>query len=299
MKPIWLFGCALVFGSLGFFIGHRGSSPVAPAPEAKKALARWDGGTFTEADLAHALGELGPQGLAPYREPAALNDFVKQRARVAMLASAARASGLDRSADYQARDRETLAAMFHARFESQGVAEPTEAELLAELEAIKPRLRQPETFRVAQIVLAKDRQRAEALLAEVLEKSASDYHAFSNLAHARSDDPTSRVSGGELEAMELPALEARLGAEAATALKRAKPGEVVPRAFAVDGGFQLVRLLEHLPATEPDVEQLKPQLLVTLRSKKRANEWEKFVNGLETAVGFTVDQAALKQAPLP
>ena len=134
----------------------------------------------------------------------------------------------------------------------------------------------------------------QALLTTLLKKSATDFYAFSNLAHAKSEDGATRASGGESAAMSKAQLRERFGPAFEEAISKLTAGTIAKSVIETDQGFYLAQLVESRPAAEASFGQVREGIAQQLRGEKKNAAWQKFVADLEKSTGFTIDDSAVR-----
>ncbi len=133
----------------------------------------------------------------------------------------------------------------------------------------KDQIRSPDRMHLRHILIAvkttatpAEKEKAKAK-AEDLHKQIVDGADFAKLAAANSDDPTSKVRGGDLDwiaqGQAPPAME-----KAAMALK---PNEISP-VVESPYGYQIIQLLERQAAAQVPYEQVKDRIGVMLKQKQ-------------------------------
>ena len=226
-------------------------APVEAAPRDPAAVvARIGTSDITEADLAAAEADLGPQfqQLPPeQRRIAVLSALIDIRS----LSLEAEAAGLEDDALVQRRiaflrDR----ALHNAYFETNGVAAITDEELRARYEAEVSATEPVEEIN-ARHILVPTREDADAVIAEL-----QGGKPFAEIATERSTDTGSGAQGGDLgwfsAGQMVPAFEA-----AASALE---PGSYTQEPVETQFGWHIIEVLEKRQAEPPAFEQVRDQV---------------------------------------
>lgn len=256
---------------------------AAPTPGADPLLARVDGIEIRQSDLEAELLRLPEQlrAMPPMMlQPLLLDQMITQKALVA----AARAQGIDRDAEVQARIRraeeETLQqALLMREIQPLLSDDALRARYQAEI-AGRPA---EEEVRARHILLASE-QEARAALAEVRRPGAD----FAEVARRRSTDPGAR-NGGDLGFFKrgdmIPEFE-----QAAFALS---PGEITANPVRTQFGWHVIRLEERRAVAAPTFEESREAL--------RQQAFEQGVNAAVERIrnAATVERLAGGEAPRP
>jgi peptidyl-prolyl cis-trans isomerase C len=236
-------------------------APSPPAPPADPVLARVDGLEIRQSDLDAEVRRL-PEELrtvpAQTLQPLLLDQMITQKALVA----AARAMGLDRDAEVQARIRraeeETLQQALllrevqpllteealRARFDRENAARPAEEEIRA------------------RHILVPTEQEARAALAEVRRPGAD----FAEVARRRSTGPGSR-EGGDLGYFKRGDMIPEFEAVAFTL----QPGQIAANPVRTQFGWHVIKVEDRRPVPAPSFDEAREQL--------RQQAFEEGVNG--------------------
>lgn len=256
---------------------------AAPTPGADPLLARVDGIEIRQSDLEAELLRLPEQlrAMPPMMlQPLLLDQMITQKALVA----AARAQGIDRDVEVQARIRraeeETLQqALLMREIQPLLSDDALRARYQAEI-AGRPA---EEEVRARHILLASE-QEARAALAEVRRPGAD----FAEVARRRSTDPGAR-NGGDLGFFKrgdmIPEFE-----QAAFALS---PGEITANPVRTQFGWHVIRLEERRAVAAPTFEESREAL--------RQQAFEQGVNAAVERIrnAATVERLAGGEAPRP
>lgn len=257
----------------------------APAPPLGSLAASWDGGVLLQQEVEAALAESGARRAANAEERRAA---IASLARQSLLASVASAEGLARLPRVKQQCEAALVEALKARRQS-AEAQVSEAAVRAAYDAELQHYSQPEKLQLAHILLRADAEgpkRAAALLRELTERSARDFYAFADAAHAQSIDGASKVAGGELPAM-TPAQVAELwGDDVAEALRQLEPGAMLPRVVSSPRGLHVIRLVQRLPAAVTPFERVQDSIAARLRAEASTTAWTEYVRGVERNTGF-------------
>lgn len=305
---------SLAVGALagaGITSALRDDSILAGGPSGGPVLARYSGRELTLAEADAELRAPGSQVSAGVLSTAeGKKGFVEGLVRVDLLARLAEEKGYHRDAAFRRRMKQELAATYLQREfeEPERKRAPTDAEIEKYFTENQAKLRRPERLRLAVIAFrAEDdatrrakRPLAQQALAEV-RRRANDYYAFGEVAAARSEEPKSAATSGELPPMSREELEAGFGptlAAKAFAMAR-KPGTLLDGVVEGERGLFVVKLLAVDPPWEPKIEELRDSLRTQLTTERRSTGLEAFLGGIWKRADVKIDDAALKQLKAP
>lgn len=290
-------------------VSADGLLPVSTHPG--KPLASFDGVAITDADLRAAIEEQAPFVRHRYATSEGRREFLDNLVRFELLAREAQKKGFARDPEIVRQHKRNLVALFVQReFEDPQQKLPlADADLRAYYEAHLGDYVRPERARVAHVFWAApdsdpekrkaQRAAAEAALAAVREKDAKDYAAFGELARTTSQDPASQSMGGDLQFLTRDALAQRAGAEvAAAAFEMKEMGRVLERVVETPKGFHALKLLGREAALDLPFEKVKDSIRGRLVYERRSESYKRFIDGVNTRAGLTVDAAALAAVPI-
>jgi hypothetical protein len=284
---------------------------IVDAPNASgPTLARYAGRKL-------ALGEVQAQLALPNAPSASLlstpegrKSYVEGLVRLDLLARLAHEKGYDRDPAFLTRARQELAAMYlEKEFEEPARKRaPTDDEVAKYFEESKGRLQRPEKLRLAIVAFrAEDdttrkakRPVAQQVLAEIRRRSG-DYYAFGQIAAARSEEPRSAATSGELPPMSRAELEGGFGptlAEKAFGMPR-KPGTLLDGVVEGERGLFIVKLLAAEPPYEPKLEDVRDALRTQLATERRTKGLEAFLGDVWKSADVKIDEEALKHLRAP
>lgn len=275
------------------------------------ALARYAGRKLTLGEVQAELAAPGSQiSSGVLSSPEGRRSYVEGLVRVDLLARLAEEKGYHRDPAFVRRLKQELAATYLEKEyeEPERKRAVTDEEVSKHFEANLSTLRRPERLRLAVIAFrAEDdatrrakRPVAQQALAEVRRRS-SDYYAFGELAAAKSEEPRSATTSGELPAMSREELEAGFGPTfAARAFGMArKPGTLLDGIVEGERGLFIVKLLAVEPPYEPKLEDVRDQLRAQLTTERRGKALEAFLGGIWKQADVKIDEEALKQLKAP
>jgi parvulin-like peptidyl-prolyl isomerase len=280
-------------------------------PASGPVLARYAGRTLTLGEAEAALRAPGNQlSGGVLSSPEGRRSVVEGLVRVELLARLAEEKGYHRDPAFQRRVKQELAATYLLKEfeEPERKRAPTDAELAKYFEENQANLQRPERLRLAIIAFrAEDdatrrakRPAAQQALAEV-RRRAGDYYAFGEIAAAKSEEPKSASTSGELPPMSREELEAGFGptlAAKAFAMAR-KPGTLLDGVVEGERGLFVVKLLSVEPPYEPKLDELRDSLRTQLTTERRTTGLEAFLGAIWKQADVKIDEEALKQLKAP
>ena len=224
--------------------------PAAQAPAADPVLARVDGIEIRQSELEAELRRLPDElrNMPPMMlQPLLLDQMITQKAIVA----AARAQGLDRDAEVQARIRRSEEETLQQALLLREVQPLLTEEALRARHRAEAAARPPEEEIRASHVLVASEADARAVIAELGRPGAD----FAEVARRRSTDPGAR-NGGDLGFFKrgdmIPEFE-----QAAFAMR---PGEVSAAPVRTQFGWHVIRLEERRAVAPPSFEESREAL---------------------------------------
>ena len=279
--------------------------PAASAGDAGPAVATFDGGRVSAAELQAAIDEQGPLLRSTYAQADARRKLARDLARQKLVERDAEFKGYDRAAEIVRERRRALVALYLKKEldEQQSRMTFSEGELQGWLDQHRAEFSHPERVRLADIFVAapgpgperaRKRAEAEALLRDLRRRAPHDVYAFATAARRRSDDPASRAMGGDLPLLTRAEIAARLGhevADAAFAL-RAR-GELSDHPIETQAGFHLIRVEARAEASAADLSTLRPLVRTRLAGERRAQAEAALYAELERRGRLELDDTAL------
>lgn len=289
----------------------RRDSIIEPTKPSGPTLARYAGRKLTlgeaEADLRIPGSQMSGSVVST---PEGRRSYIEGLVRLDLLARLAQEKGYHRDPAFVRRLEQELAATYvDKEFEEpERKQAPTDADVSKYFEENKSKIQRPERLRLAVIAFrAEDeetrkakRSIAQKVLVEV-ERRASDYYAFGEIAAARSEEPRSAATSGELPAMSREELEAGFGptlAAKAFAMPR-KPGTLLDGVVEGERGFFIVKLLGVEPPYEPKLEDVRDSIRTQLTTDHRTKGLEAFLGEIWKKADVKIDEEALKQLKAP
>jgi parvulin-like peptidyl-prolyl isomerase len=277
--------------------GEKSSGPI---------LAHVAGRDLRLGEVDHQLRLPNPPAAALLSTPDGRKSYVEGLVRLDLLAHLAEEKGYARDPAFLLRMKQELAATYlEKEFEEpERKRAPTDDELARYFEENKAKLQRPERLRLAVIALrAEDdatrkakRPLAQQVLAEVKRRSG-DYYAFGELAAAKSEEPRSAATSGELPAMSREELENGFGptlAAKAFAMPRT-PGTLLDGVVEGERGLFVVKLLSVEPAYAPKLDDVRDAIRTQLTAERRSTALEAFLADAWKRADVRIDEKALEQ----
>lgn len=297
------FGVARLSGSGSLINAADASGPT---------LARYAGRKLTLGEAEAELRGPGSQASASVvSTPEGRRSYVEGLVRLDLLARLAEEKGYHRDPAFVRRLKQELAATYlEKEFEEpERKRAPTDGDVAKHFEENKAKIQRPERLRIAVIAFRTEddanrtakRPIAQQVLAE-LRRRSGDYYAFGEIAAARSEEPRSAVTSGELPAMSRAELETGFGptlAARAFAMSR-QPGTLLDGVVEGERGLFIVKFLAVEPAYEPKLEEVRDALRTQLATERRTKALDAFLAGIWNGADVKIDEEALnhlKAAP--
>lgn len=302
---------AVIAAALGAAVG-AGITLVARTPSVLDSesegptLARYAGNKLRLSDAEAQFRLPNPPSPSIFSTPSGRKEFVEGLVRIDLLARLAEEKGYTRDPIFLTRLKQELAAMYlEKEFEEPArKKDPTDVVIAKYFEENRSKLARPERLRLAVIAFrAEDdatrrtkRPVAQSVLAEV-RRRANDYYAFGQIAAARSEEPKSASTSGELPAMSRGELEVGFGptlAAQAFAMPR-KAGTLLEGIVEGERGLFIVKLLGADPAYDPKLEDVRDAIRTQLVTEGRTKGLEAFLSEIWKKADVRIDEAALAQ----
>jgi peptidyl-prolyl cis-trans isomerase C len=305
---------AAVAAAVGLVVGLVVPRPWERGPLGSEAhgqpVAIFSGGAVGADDLAQRAAAQPPSVRAMLAAPAQRKTFVENLVKFELLAQEAIRRGYERDPAFVQKSKQRLGQILLEKEVEKPLLSkaPTEGDVRKYFNSSKAALSRPERVRIAAISFAAPqgdpsgratkRAAAEAALADVKTR-AKDYYAFGEIAHARTEDVSTRAANGELPFLSAPELSARYGealADAAFALRES--GAIHDGVVETPVGFHVVKLLGREPGYEPRFDEVKEQIRQRLVGDARATALKKYLDALWQRYDVSVDEKALQTVKL-
>ncbi len=170
----------------------------------------------------------------------------------------------------------------------------TETDLQTFYEANKTKYIAPASAKVSHILLD-DRGKALDVIGRV--QSGED---FAELARTLSQDPSTKDSGGAIDAdvvkgRYIPVIGDANGLE--QAIFAAKPGEVLPEPYQSDKGWHVVQLRQLTEARQQTFDEVRQDVMMTLMERKRQDVQQQFIKAMMDKYGVIIHTSAITKTP--
>ena len=257
----------------------------------------------TQDDVIVALQKLdGAEQSALARDPALLQQVAQLMLTQRLLLNEARRQRWDDQPEVQAkmeRAREKALAESWLQSVTEPPAEyPSEAEIKAAYEAMRPSLTRPKQFHLAQIFIAcpktadkKATAKSAEKLTRVKQQLASYTLDFSAIAKAESDDSASSAAGGEIGWLS----EAQVQPELRPLVTKLLKHEV-SEPVRLNDGWHVLKCLGKREAGLTPLEEVRGSLITRLRAEKMKENSEALVARLLKENPVTLNDVALSGA---
>ncbi|HEY3450272.1 MAG TPA: peptidylprolyl isomerase [Myxococcales bacterium] len=291
-------------GGAGSGAGGGGLLPVASRPG--NPVATFDGVSISDSEIKGQIEEQAPFVRTRYSTPEGKKEFLDNLVRFELLAREAQKKNYQAEPDIIRQHKRNMVALFVQREfeEPQQKQVIPEDELKKYYEAHVADYQRPERVRAASVFFAApaedaakrkaQKAAAEAALAELKEKEPKDYGAFAEMARAKSEDPSTKPSGGDLSFLNREDLAKRVGQEFAEAAFTMKEmGKVLDKVVETPQGFHLVKLLGREAALDLKFDNVKDSIKSRLIYERRSDAYKKFLEDLNKKANLTVNKEAL------
>jgi peptidyl-prolyl cis-trans isomerase C len=294
--------------------------PAAPelkyglTPEqAKQVLVEVGDTKITLGEFADRLGSQSPYLRARYHSPERRREFLENMVRFELLAKEAEKQGFSHNDDVERVRRQVMVQeMMQDLFDKGGIAlaDIGDDEIKRYYEQHASEFDKPAQVRASHI-LFKDRSAAERTLKELQQKphdahnahdarDADDMELFRKLARERSQDASTKVSGGDLRFFSGtpdPAGEtdepARPEAVRKAAFALTTVGDLAPQVVESELGFHVVKLTGRRDALKRSLEDARRMIQNKLWRQKREQAIEQFVADLRSKANVQENAEAL------
>ena len=287
-RPFWLPLLALA-------LALAACTRNAPAPAGSPAVARFDGGVVTEAELRQALQKLPPAMRSNFESLAGQRDVAASLVDRRLLVLEAERRGLTNDPEIQRQVRELEEKLLIQALvdqEQRAAGKTPESELRAAYDAQRESFATPVRIKVGRVMVrvpqgataaerARARQRAE--------RWAARLKAGESLTRVASEgEGPERNQGGVIGPVTRADVADRGFAEAAFALKT--PGAVSPVFIQADG-FGVAKLLERQESRIPPFEEVRAAVEAKVAPGRQRQVFEQLINRLRKSSDVRIDLA--------
>jgi peptidyl-prolyl cis-trans isomerase C len=258
----------------------------------KDILARIGNKTITKADFEARISVLPPQYQQALKDEKAKKDFFEMVIQAHLFALAAKDEKLDKDAKVamQIEDMTNgILAQEFVRRKLSKIEKITDEQIKQYYDENKDKLINPPTVRVQHILIklaegAKPEETAAALAkAEKLRKDLEGGADFGKLAEQYSDDPETKVNGGDLGYF----TQQQMVPEFSEPVFKMKPGEI-SQPIKSPFGFHIVKVNDKTEGKPMDLKEATPTIQSAILNIKQKKVLENEVNRLKKKYKVTV-----------
>ncbi len=263
-----LFGAALCLAA-AFAISacSKKADASAAEPDKSKPALIVNGTVVTQAELDMLLRQLPPQR----ENPAARQHIIDNLTTQILASQEAVKKGLDKKPEVQNQIEMTKTTVLAQSYAHDFFTnyKPTDADLQTAYDKMKADATGNQYH--ARHILVKTEDEAKAIIA----KLKKDPNAFGDLAKAQSQDPVSKVKGGDLGWFDAK----MMVPEFTAAVAKLDKGKFTQEPVKTNFGYHVIFLDDVRPAADaiPSFEQMKP----TLTQRATQEQWKKMLEGLK------------------
>ena len=264
-----------------------------PLQAADPVIARSGDRDITASQIQPYLAKVSPSERdALLQNPAALSRAVRTVLLQKQLLDEAKAADWEKNPETQAllaRVRDAaVAESFLESVTAVPANYPSDEEITALYESRKDSLLLPREYRLAQIFIASDDDKAKG-------KSKADGLAkqiksgdFATLAKSNSDEPRSAAKGGEVGWLAEESIQPAIRQSLAGAGKDSIAGPI-----ELGDGFYFVKILDVREPRTATLEEVRPQLAAALRQERAALNRQAYLERLQAKSPVTINEIAL------
>lgn len=284
--------------------GHAMAFDLRHNPDGKGTpVATFDDDSISREELEERFAEMAPQARARYQTVPQRREYLDGLARFELLAAEARDRGLGKDKEVREAARKMMVQQLLKRELEDDPTPPTDAELAEYFERHRSDYVRPEMVRMSHLFLAaprtnpelvaRQRKKLEALLAEAKQQAPQDFRAFGTLVIKNSEEPRTRPLEGDMRFLSAAELEAQYGKEVAAAAAELKDPGQLSGIVQTDQGLHLLKLRSREAAVNHTVETVRPQLTARLGYERRTQRYDAFLESLTKKWNLKIDEAQL------
>lgn len=275
---------------------------------AKKGPVVASGGgiSITADELKARLDEQSPMIRSSFQSLDRKKQFLDNMLRFELLAKAAEKEGLANDPDVQFTMKKVMVSKYYQKFfQDQGAAKSVpDADVQKYYDEHQDEFHRPARVHLAHVFLkaeatsperAKKAAEAKKLLQKVLADEKKNPSALATAARDLSEDPATKMVGGDLALKTKAELEQAYGKPFAEAAMSLKDNETSPTVIESQHGFHLVRALGRQPELNRPLDEVKPQIAARLGSQKKTKDFDDFVKKLREDAKVQVNDAELEK----
>ncbi len=252
--------------------------------------------SITTGELQKEFNEQSPFVRSHYQTLDKKKEFLESLIQNELLADEALKAGLDKYDEVQSEFKKAMIQdLIRENFnDADGMKSVSDASLHEFYDSHRAEYQRPERLRVQMVLFAGDaKAKAEADHALKVLASKKDVSAFAELARARSDDPTSKMRGGDLDFHTHSDLASSYGDEVAKAADALKAPNDISGVVHGMRGYYLLRLEARQPAFNRSFEQVEASLRSRLWNEKRTQLFDDYIKMLLDQAHIKIDDAQL------
>jgi peptidyl-prolyl cis-trans isomerase C len=213
-----------------------------------------------------------------------------------LLADEALKAGFDKDDEVQNEFKKAMIqAWIRDKFnDADGMKSISDASLHEFYDSHREEYQRPERLRLQMVLFAGEgKSKAEAEHALKILQSKKDVSAFAELARTRSDDPTSKMRGGDLDFHTHDDLAKSYGEDVAKAADGLKAPNDISGVIHGTRGYYLLRLEGRQPAFSRSFEQVEGSLRSRLWNEKRTQLFDDYIKNLMDQAHIKIDDEQL------
>jgi len=273
---------------------------VRPTETGGPVVATFGDHTLTTAELQREFNDQSPFVRSHFASLEKKKEFLETIIQTNLLADQALKDGFDKDDEVIEESRKALIQQWiKEKFnDAEGMKAIPEAAIHEYYDAHRSDYQRPERLRVQIVLFASDhggeaKAKADAQQARKALAAKKDLAAFAELARLRSDEPVSKMRGGDLDFHSQEELAKSWGDEVAKAAFSLKVPDEVSEVVRGNQGYYLVRLEARQPAFNRSFEQVEAGLRSRLWNEKRSKIYDDYMKGLMDAAHIKIDDAQL------
>ena len=304
--------------ALALSFGCKGAARGGAKPHSGEELAKVGGSVITVNDFEAKIEKIPPFYKKRVATPEGKKEFLDRLVMDELYYNEAMSRGLDKDAEYldqiEAIKRNILASKVKKQILEQNLT-PSDDEIRQYFEENKEEFSVPESLKLRHILAKVSRPmtpgegdaakptpeqvKEDAAAKAKIQKAAAKLKgktSFEDVAKEFSDDKASAMKGGEIPPVRK-GVKSKEFEEAAW--KLTKPGEISP-IFQDRRGYNIVQLVENVPASVKEFDKVKEQIKHKLENEKRKNALDAFNKQLKDKAKIVIHEDLLaKIGPSP
>ncbi len=251
--------------------------------------------SITAEELKARLAEMSPYARARYQTVEQKRDYVDGIARFEMLAAEARRRGMANEPEVIETAKKVMVQKLLQRELEEKPNPAPDTQVAEYYEKHKVDYVKPEMVRLSHIFVGKDKKaKATEMLETAKTLAPMDYQGFSKMVRENSEEPRTKPLDGDMRFLSKEDLAAQYGAEVAKAAETlTQVGNVFPTLVETEKGFHVLKLGGRQTALNLTIDQVKTQIQNILIHDAKMVKYQALLDGLKTAQGYKVDEAAL------